>query len=168
MPEMDGLILASRLIALWPAINIIFVTGYKEYALEAHELYCSAFLMKPVGRRKLENAFNNLRKPFLNIPQDFLTTHYSGGAVIGKKIETLRELRGISRQEIADLMGVKRQTVYRWEHGERLPDVLTFITLTRLLGVKISDIVEISDLSDLDDLSNLNDLSEINDLSSDV
>ena len=54
MPDMDGLTLARRLIAFSPAINIIFITGYGEYAIEAHELYCSAFLVKPVGNRKLK------------------------------------------------------------------------------------------------------------------
>ena len=45
MPGMDGLSLARRIIASHPAVNIIFVTGYREYAYEAHELYCSAFLL---------------------------------------------------------------------------------------------------------------------------
>ena len=38
-------------------------------------------------------------------------------------------------------MGVSRQTVYRWEHGERIPDVLTFIQITRLLGVEVGDVL---------------------------
>ena len=141
MPGMDGLTLAKRLIALWPSINIIFVTGYQEYALEAHELYCSAFLLKPVGERKLKKAFENLRKPFAHVSEEFLSQHYQGGDVLGKKIELYREQRGISRQELADLIGVTRQTVFRWEHGDRLPDVLTFMQLSRLLGVEINEML---------------------------
>ena len=38
-------------------------------------------------------------------------------------------------------MNVSRQTIYRWELGERIPDLLTFIKLTRILGVDIEDIV---------------------------
>ena len=57
MPGTDGLSLARKFIAAWPSINIIFVTGHSEFALEAHDLYCSAFLLKPVGIRKLKNAF---------------------------------------------------------------------------------------------------------------
>lgn len=52
MAGMDGLTLARKILAIYPIINIIFVTGYSEYSLEAHELYCSAFLLKPVGERK--------------------------------------------------------------------------------------------------------------------
>lgn len=141
MPIMDGLTLARKLIVLQHNINIIFITGHKEYALEAHELYCSAFLLKPVGGRKLKNAFENLRKPFVDLPEDFYAEHYQGGDAIGKKIEMYRGLRNITRQEMADLMGVTRQTIFRWEHGERLPDILTFLSLARILGVEINDIL---------------------------
>lgn len=141
MPGTDGLNLARRLIAGWPTINIIFVTGYKEYALEAHELYCSGFLLKPVGSKKIKEAFENLRKPFIDMSEDILAQHYSGSDVIGRRLEMFREQRGITRQEMADYMGVMRQTIYRWEHGERIPDVLTFIKIIRLLGVEISDII---------------------------
>lgn len=141
MPGMDGLTLAKKLIAMWPSINIIFVTGYQEYAMEAHELYCSGFLLKPVGERKLKKAFENLRKPFAHLSEEFLSQHYQGGDVLGKKIELYREQRGMSRQELADLIGVTRQTVFRWEHGDRLPDILTFMQLSRLLGVEINDML---------------------------
>ena len=141
MPGMDGLTLAKKLIAMWPSINIIFVTGYQEYAMEAHELYCSGFLLKPVGERKVKKAFENLRKPFAHLSEEFLSQHYQGGDVLGKKIELYREQRGMSRQELADLIGVTRQTVFRWEHGDRLPDILTFMQLSRLLGVEINDML---------------------------
>lgn len=142
LPDTDGLSLARKLIAAWPTINIIFVTGHSEFALEAHNLYCSAFLLKPVGIRKLKKAFDNLRRPVLDIPHGVFEEHYAGGNVIGGRIESMRELRGISRQELANLMEVSRQTVYRWEQGERVPDILTFVKLTRLLGMDINDILK--------------------------
>lgn len=141
MPKTDGLTLARKLIALLPSINIIFITGHQEYSLEAHALYCSAFLLKPVGEKKLKQAFEHLRKPFVDIPEEFFAQHYQGGDAIGKKIEMYRKLRGISRQEMADLMAVTRQTVYRWEQGERLPDILTFLSLARILGIEINDML---------------------------
>lgn len=141
MPDMDGLTLAKKIIDVCPVVNIIFVTAYSEFALEAHELYCSAFLMKPVGIRKLKKAFENLRKPFIDLPLDFSSDHYSGGDVIGSRIRRCREQRGISRQEMADFMKVTRQTIYRWESGERIPDTLTIIKLTRLLGVGIEELL---------------------------
>lgn len=142
MPGTDGLTLAKKLIALWPGVNIIFVTGHEEYALEAHELYCSGFLLKPAGERKLKKAFENLRMPYSHVSDEFFSQHYQGGDVLGKNIESYRKQRGISRQALADLMDVTRQTIYRWEHGDRIPDVLTFMKLARLLGVGFDDMLK--------------------------
>ena len=143
MPDMDGLSLARKLIARDPVINIIFVTGYKEFALEAHSLYCSAFLLKPVGKRKLKKAFENLRNPFIDLPEKLSSEHYQGSSVIGKRLEALRKQRGISVQQLADLMEVSRQTIYRWENGERFPDILVFLRLVRVLGSDIKSVLEI-------------------------
>ena len=145
MPDMDGLSLARRLIASCPVINIIFVTGYEAYALEAHEMYCSAFLVKPVSRRKLQKAFENLRRPIIDVSPEFLKKHFSGEAMIGKRIEMFRNQRGLSGQELADLMKVSRQTVYRWEQGDRMPDILTLSRLVRVLGVRIEDLLGAQD-----------------------
>ena len=141
MPDMDGLNLARHLISSCPAINIIFVTGYETYALEAHELYCSAFLLKPVSRRKLKQAFDNLRRPFLNVSMELLEEQFSGKIQIGKQIEVFRKKRGLSGQELADLMKVSRQTIFRWEKGVRIPDVLMFMKLARILGVRVEDLL---------------------------
>lgn len=58
-----GLKLAEKLQSLNPMVNIIFCTGYSEYSLEAHDLYCSAYLMKPITDDKLNKALANLRHP---------------------------------------------------------------------------------------------------------
>lgn len=58
-----GLKLAEKLTEVNPKINIIFCTGYSEYSLEAHDLYCSAYLMKPISDEKLKRALENLRYP---------------------------------------------------------------------------------------------------------
>lgn len=60
---LTGLKLAEKLQEYNPKINIIFCTGYSEYALEAHDLYCSAYLMKPITDEKLKRALVNLRYP---------------------------------------------------------------------------------------------------------
>ena len=47
----------------YPETNIIFCTGYSEYSLDALELYCSAYLMKPITEEKLKEALRRLRYP---------------------------------------------------------------------------------------------------------
>lgn len=63
--------------------------------------------------------------------------------MIGKRIEMYRKKHGLSAQELADLMKVSRQTVYRWENGERIPDVLTFMKLARMPGVRVGNLPEL-------------------------
>lgn len=58
-----GLNLAEKLQSYNSKVNIIFCTGYSEYSLEAHDLYCSAYLMKPITDEKLKKALENLRYP---------------------------------------------------------------------------------------------------------
>ncbi len=58
-----GLSLAEKLKEYNAQINIIFCTGYSEYSLDAHELFCSAYLMKPITQEKVQKALENLRYP---------------------------------------------------------------------------------------------------------
>ena len=59
----NGIELAKKLQALNSAVNIIFCTGYSEYSLDALDLYCSAYLMKPITEEKIEKALERLRYP---------------------------------------------------------------------------------------------------------
>lgn len=61
-----GLELAKKLQEFNPRLNVIFCTGYSEYSLEALDLYCSAYLLKPVTEEKIRKALRNLRYPITN------------------------------------------------------------------------------------------------------
>ena len=63
MRIMDGLEMAKVLQELNNKINIIFVTGYAEYALDAFNLYASAYLTKPVSENAIKKAISQLRYP---------------------------------------------------------------------------------------------------------
>lgn len=63
MPEITGLELAQRLKTIKNNINIIFVTGYSEYAVNAFSLNASGYLIKPPREKDVINAFENLRYP---------------------------------------------------------------------------------------------------------
>lgn len=67
MRGMTGLEIAKRLKDINGRINIIFVTGYSEYSLDAFRLYASDYLLKPVDEEQVKRAVENLRNP-LNIP----------------------------------------------------------------------------------------------------
>ena len=63
MPEIDGLSLARELTALVPELNIVMVTGYSQYALDALKLYVSDFIVKPATLDNVRNALAHLRNP---------------------------------------------------------------------------------------------------------
>lgn len=62
VPGITGLELAQRLKERLPDINIIFVTGYNEYACDAMELHASGYIMKPVTAKKIEKELSDLRR----------------------------------------------------------------------------------------------------------
>ena len=63
MRGMDGVELAKRLKKVNPKMNIIFVTGYSEYAGDAMSLHASGYIMKPVNKAKVEKELSDLRFP---------------------------------------------------------------------------------------------------------
>ncbi|MGL4546405.1 LytR/AlgR family response regulator transcription factor, partial [Eubacterium aggregans] len=52
MRDMNGITLAKRLKVLHPTLNIIFTTGYSEYAGDAFSLHASGYIMKPITPQK--------------------------------------------------------------------------------------------------------------------
>lgn len=48
MPEINGLELANRMLEVDPYINIIFVTAYDQYALDAFKAHAIGYLLKPL------------------------------------------------------------------------------------------------------------------------
>lgn len=56
MPEMDGITLAKKLRSLSEKINIVFLTGHVEYALEGYEVNALRYLTKPVQEDKLKEV----------------------------------------------------------------------------------------------------------------
>lgn len=63
MPGMDGLSLAQELKRILPALNIVMVTAYQEYAYDAFKLYASDYILKPVMPEDVKRALQNLRNP---------------------------------------------------------------------------------------------------------
>lgn len=63
MPGIDGISLAKRFKYACPKINIIFVTSYSQYAMDAHSLHASGYLMKPVLAEDIRRELNDLRTP---------------------------------------------------------------------------------------------------------
>ena len=69
MPGMNGIELAKRMKQSNSDINIIFSTAYTEYAVDAFGLYASSYLLKPVRKQEMEQAFQHLRYPVCDVDE---------------------------------------------------------------------------------------------------
>jgi DNA-binding LytR/AlgR family response regulator len=58
MPEIDGLELARQL----NDVHVVFTTAYDEYAVEAFDTSATAYLLKPIEKRRLAAALDKVRK----------------------------------------------------------------------------------------------------------
>ena len=63
MPGMNGLTLAKKIKEIQPMVNIVMVTAYPQYALDAVKLYVSDYILKPAMAEDIKRAFENLRNP---------------------------------------------------------------------------------------------------------
>ena len=61
MRGMGGLALAEKIIEFQPECKIVFCTGYEEYALNAIQLRCSGYLMKPVTPEAVQREIDHIK-----------------------------------------------------------------------------------------------------------
>lgn len=59
---------------------------------------------------------------------------------LGLKIRKARKTLGISQRELARRMGVHYNSVYYWEHGERLPRDKKKLILANLLQMSVNEL----------------------------
>jgi len=142
MPGENGISITTRLLAMKPRTNIIYITGYEEFALESYSTYASAFLVKPISREKLRDAMEHLRYPVSRITDEMIELAHAGKGALGKHIQKYREEAGLSRQALAEEMGVSVPTVHRWESGERTPDIPTLMKLAQIFGVGVEQLIQ--------------------------
>lgn len=141
MPEINGITLAKKILEIKPRTNIIYVTGYEKFALQSWETFASSFLIKPVSTEKFKEAFANLRHPVSKITAEDVESEYAGENVISMKILMHREERNMTRDELARELGTTVQTISRWENGKRIPDIITFLKLARILAVEPGELM---------------------------
>ena len=64
------------------------------------------------------------------------------------RIEELRLAKGITRQELADAVGVHYQTVGYIERGEYSPSLVLALQIAKLLGTTVEDIFSLEEETD--------------------
>lgn len=65
----------------------------------------------------------------------------------GGQLRSAREIKGLTQKALADQLYVTRQTVSRWECGERYPDIITLKKLSQILSVSLDDLLSGKEMS---------------------
>ena len=60
---------------------------------------------------------------------------------LGDRIKEQRKRNGLSQEKLAELAGVSRQAVTKWENGQSLPDILNCDALAKLYDVELDDLI---------------------------
>ena len=60
---------------------------------------------------------------------------------IGKKINQLRKLSGITQEQLAEKLNVSRQTISKWESGGTTPDLDSVIKVSKIFHVSLDDLL---------------------------
>ena len=60
---------------------------------------------------------------------------------LGNSLFTARKKSGLSQEEVAEQMGVSRQTISKWETGETLPDIRQAKRLAVLYGQSLDELI---------------------------
>ena len=147
MPGLNGIEVAELMCRINPRLNIIFVTGYPEYALQAFSVPVSDFIVKPVSEDALKATFQKLRFPPEETIDSFQYDDVKDARAIGERLKALRKERGMTARDLADKIGVSYTTIYRWENGDRIPDGFNMGKLMNVLGVRMKDIISDIDLN---------------------
>lgn len=65
---------------------------------------------------------------------------------LANKLRRAREGKGMTQQSLAEQLYVTRQSVSRWECGDRYPDLLTTKKISQILDVSLDDLLAGKDM----------------------
>lgn len=60
---------------------------------------------------------------------------------IGKNIKRLRQNKGLTQEQLGDVLGITGQAVSKWENGSALPDLPVLPTLAEYFGITIDELM---------------------------
>ncbi len=111
MRGMTGLELARQMKEMQPNVNVIFVTGYSEYSLDAFRLYASDYLLKPATPSAVQRALENLRTPINSKPKNVIRFQCFGNFEVFANEQPLSFKRAKSKELLAYLVDRRGSSV---------------------------------------------------------
>lgn len=68
---------------------------------------------------------------------------------IAQRLAELRREKGYSQEELAEIIGLSRQAVSKWERAESSPDTSNLVALAKLYGVTLDELLRVE--ADIED-----------------
>lgn len=60
----------------------------------------------------------------------------------GKRLKALREWRGLTQKQLANILGIEERSVSRYEEKDSLPRVDTAVKIAHYFGYSVEEMVE--------------------------
>lgn len=61
MPELNGLELAEKVQEIQPSVEVVFITGFDRYAIDAFNIHAIDYMLKPVQKDRLHKTLTRLQ-----------------------------------------------------------------------------------------------------------
>lgn len=81
---------------------------------------------------------------------------------LGEKIQQLRKAGGLSQEQLAEKLGVSRQSVSKWESGQSLPEIDKIIQISSLFSVSTDSLLKEESVSESSFPSGIEEISRKN------
>ena len=137
MRGMGGLALAEKITELHPDCKIVFCTGYEEYALNAIQLRCSGYLIKPITPEAVQKEIDHIKSK--NPDASLLDVKCFGNFEVLKNGESLTFKRSKAKELFAVLVdrngaGMTGKQICAVMWPENTDDVKNMDYLRHLVG----------------------------------
>ena len=137
MRGMGGLALAEKITEIQPECKIVFCTGYEEYALNAIQLRCSGYLMKPITQEAVQKEIDHIKSK--NASVSLLDVKCFGNFEVLKNGEALNFKRSKAKELFAVLIdrngaGMTGKQICAVMWPENTDDVKNMDYLRHLVG----------------------------------
>ena len=61
--------------------------------------------------------------------------------IIGNNIKRIRQNKGVTQEQLGDIIGVTGQAISKWENGSALPDIQVLPKLADYFGISIDELM---------------------------
>ena len=62
---------------------------------------------------------------------------------LGNSLYESRKKKGLSQEEVAEKLGVSRQTISKWETEETVPDIYQAKKLAKIYGLSLDELIDV-------------------------